>query len=249
MEQSAILQPEDKIYKANAIWLGAFFGGPYVAGYLIAANFKAFNEAGKAKTTLIYTIAFAIIIFGGILLLPNPDKVPRLAVPFFSTAVAFYLVEHYQNSYINSHIDAGGQTFSLWRILPITLIGFGATILSVLGLTFLLDTLTGSTTKTYGPMQHEIAYKTSNISENEVDEIAAALTAAYFFDEAAKKYAQVKKVRNTYEIFFVCDCVKRSTDFSSQIELRNNVQMFFPNHKIILNLTQDNYDNVVKRLE
>jgi len=38
-----------KIYKAKEIYVGTFLGGPLVAGYTIAENFKIFGEIDKAK--------------------------------------------------------------------------------------------------------------------------------------------------------------------------------------------------------
>ncbi len=40
-----------RVYKTNMIYLGSWLGGPLVAGYLIAENFKAFGEFSKAKKT------------------------------------------------------------------------------------------------------------------------------------------------------------------------------------------------------
>jgi hypothetical protein len=37
-------KPMQKIYNTKAIIIGTFLGGPLVAGYFIAENFKAFNE-------------------------------------------------------------------------------------------------------------------------------------------------------------------------------------------------------------
>ena len=48
-ETLAIKIPTQKIYKNRAIEIATFLGGPLVAGYLIAENFKAFNEPDKSK--------------------------------------------------------------------------------------------------------------------------------------------------------------------------------------------------------
>ena len=58
--------PTGKIYKAREIEVGAFIGGPLVAGYFIAENFKVFNQPDKAKRTWVITIIVTILIFGGI---------------------------------------------------------------------------------------------------------------------------------------------------------------------------------------
>ncbi|MGB3453203.1 MAG: hypothetical protein WBA59_05210 [Moheibacter sp.] len=55
---------KNKIYKDKAIWVGTFLGGPLVAGYYIAENFKAFNDSKKAKKTWFFAILSTIAIFG-----------------------------------------------------------------------------------------------------------------------------------------------------------------------------------------
>lgn len=50
MEQTLETNETVKIYKDRAIWAGTFLGGPLVAGYLIAENFKVFNEKKRATT-------------------------------------------------------------------------------------------------------------------------------------------------------------------------------------------------------
>lgn len=61
MEQTLEIQNgSKKIYKDKAIWVGTFLGGPLVAGYFIAENFKVFGEYGKAKKTWIYAILTTI---------------------------------------------------------------------------------------------------------------------------------------------------------------------------------------------
>lgn len=52
-----------KIYGDRAINIGTLIGGPIAAGYLIAENYKVFNEFSKARRTWLYTILASIIIF------------------------------------------------------------------------------------------------------------------------------------------------------------------------------------------
>ncbi|QMU27108.1 hypothetical protein [Adhaeribacter radiodurans] len=193
MEQSDILPPENSIYPARAIGLGTLLGGLLVAGYLIAANYKAFNEPGKAKTTWIYSILVSMLIFGALYLIPTLDKIPRFVIPLSYTLTALYLVQHYQSQLINSHIYTGGPVYKIGRTFVISLVGTGITILAL----FLLDTVMniGVETKTYGLRQHEITYKRYNISEAEVDQLADALTSTFFFDETAKKMLRSRKYR------------------------------------------------------
>ncbi|HEY9833594.1 MAG TPA: hypothetical protein V6D26_23785, partial [Stenomitos sp.] len=94
MEQKLDIQtPTVNIYKDRAIWVGAFLGGPLAAGYLIAENFKAFNEFDKAKKTWNYAIIATIVVFGGVFLIPDNVEMPNQVIPLIYTAIAYYLVQ------------------------------------------------------------------------------------------------------------------------------------------------------------
>lgn len=254
MEQTLDIQkPTKKIYNDRAIWAGTFLGGPLVAGYLIAENFKVFNEHDNAKRTWIYAIIATVIIFGGVFLIPNTDKIPRQLIPFIYTAIAYFLVQHYQGTKINSHINSGGQTYNWWKAIGVGLIGTIITLIPIIGISALADTATKATTttKTYGIMKHEIEFDKTNISESEINKLADGFIATTFFDEAVKKYVYVKKVDNKYEVSISCDksVVNNPDALVPFIQLRNDMQKLFPINKIVFNLVVDNLDNVVKRLE
>ena len=254
MEQFTDIQtPTKKIYKDRAIWTATLFGGPLAGGYLIAENFKVFNEPDKAKKTWIYAIIATVLIFGGIFLIPNPDKIPEQLIPLIYTAIAYYLVKHFQGTQIDSHIKAGGQVYNWWRAFGIGLLGTIVILLPILGIALLSDTATtvGTANKTYGILKHEIAFDKNNISELEVDKLADGFISTTFFDQSFKKYVYVKKVGVNYEISIsVNKTVSTSSDALATItKFRNDMQALFPRHKIIFKLVVDNLDNVVKRLE
>ncbi len=124
MEEN-VLQPIPtyKLYKDKAIYLGTFIGGPLVAGYLIAENFKQLGQLGKVKTTWIISIVSTIVIFGGLFLIPNVEKVPNYIIPIIYTGIAQILVKKFQEDAIKAHIETGGQTFSNWRAAWIGIVG------------------------------------------------------------------------------------------------------------------------------
>ncbi len=135
-EIAFVKKPLHKIYKDRAIWAGTFLGGPLAAGYLIAHNFNAFNEPRKAKMTWIYSIIATIIIFGGVFLIPDPDKIPRQIVPLIYTAIAYFLVQRFQGKLIETHLDAGGKAYSWWKAAGIGLVG---TVITVILLFFIIS--------------------------------------------------------------------------------------------------------------
>jgi hypothetical protein len=108
-----------------------------------------------------------------------------------------------------------------------------------------------TTTKNYGKIAHQVTYDKNNISEQEVDYLATGLTKANFFDEAVVKSVYIKKVRSAVEISISCNAAinDNPSAVESFVHLRNDVQKQFGNNKIVINLTIDTFDNVVKRLE
>ena len=124
MEENLLpVQPTFKLYKDRAIYVGTFLGGPLVAGYLAAENFKQLGQTNKVKTTWIIAICATVVIFGGVFLIPIMEKIPNYIIPLIYTAIAQFLVQKFQGAAIKTHIETGGQTFSTWRAVWIGLVG------------------------------------------------------------------------------------------------------------------------------
>ena len=123
------VKSEKKIYTGNAVWFGSMLGGPLVAGYLIAENFKAFKEISKAKKTWIYTILATIVIFSTAPLIPNDLNIPKLSIPFLYTAIAYLFVKHFQSKNISAFIVLGGTPFSWLRTIVVSAIGLVTTLI------------------------------------------------------------------------------------------------------------------------
>lgn len=117
------VQPDFKLYKERAVYVGTFLGGPLVAGYLIAENFKQLGQQAKVKTTWLIAIIATIVIFGGVFLIPGIEKVPRYLIPLLYSVITQAIVQKYQGADIKNHIDKGGQTYSVWRAVWIGLVG------------------------------------------------------------------------------------------------------------------------------
>jgi hypothetical protein len=140
MEETILpMQPSFKVYKDQAIYVGTFLGGPLVAGYLAAENFKQFGQFDKVKTSWTIAVLATLIIFGGIFLIPNFDKVPNYIIPIVYTGIAQFLIKKYQSTAIKSHIDSGGQTFSIWRAVWIGLVGLIFLLAVILAILLVAD--------------------------------------------------------------------------------------------------------------
>ena len=251
--QSAVIQLSgQKIYKSNAIRIGAFIGGPLIAGYMIAENFKAFNKPGKAKRTWIYTVAATIIIFGVAFLMPNTNRSADYLVPLIYTWIAYYLVQHYQGTNITDHGNAGGQFYNWGRVIAVALIGLAITLIAIVAVVYVSDAITNSeTVTTYGAAGSEVHFDNSNMSYIESDKIGEAFIAANFFGAEKKMFVYAKKVGNNFEISISCNegVLNSPNTTSAFAKLRESIQKSFPQNTIIFVLVVGSLDNVVKRIE
>jgi hypothetical protein len=140
MEEESILDPvpEFRLYGETAVRGATFFGGPLVAGYLIAENYKLLGHHEKAKATWLYAIAASVIILGGVFMIPETANIPNYIIPLAYAWGASLIVHQTQGNEIKKHIATGGQLFSFWRVAGISLVGLIITV----GILFLAILLT-----------------------------------------------------------------------------------------------------------
>lgn len=130
-------RPSQKIYTDKAIYVATFLGGPLIAGYLIAENFKAFDEGKQATRTWVYAILASVVIFGIIFMIPDSINIPNYLFPVLYTLVASLVVKRFQGGQIAAHIDAGGETFGWGRTILVSIIGAVLTVVILIGLSLL----------------------------------------------------------------------------------------------------------------
>lgn len=249
MELIDIQKPEQKIYSDKTILAAAFLTGPVAATYLIAHNFKMFNLPDNARRTWIYGILATIAIFGGIFLIPGVEKVPQIILPVLYTGVVYFLMQRYQLSLIENHIQLGGETYGVLKSMGVALVCVVLTVVPVVAIALALP---GGevVVENYGPVKNEIAYEAGNLSKPEADRIARAFEAAGFFDNEVQKYTYAEKKGNNYEISISCNNSVTSPDAIAYFtQMRNDMQQRITGHKIIFKLVVDDLDNVVKRIE
>ena len=132
------IKSEKKIYTESAIWVGIILGGPLVAGYLIAENFKAFNEISKAKKTWIYTILGTIVIFICAFFISDDVKISKRSIPLLYAIIAYIFTNHFQSRNISGFMELGGKPYGWWRTIVVSLIGLVITIVVIFFLSFII---------------------------------------------------------------------------------------------------------------
>lgn len=136
-EQTIEIVPQ-KVYKPQMIRIATFLGGPIVAGYLIAENYKAFGETHRVTPTWVITIVVTAVIFGVAFFAPFPAGSPRIVIPLIYSLATFYLVNMLQGDKLTAHAQAGGEVYGWGRAILISLIGCVVTL--AVGVVFVLAT-------------------------------------------------------------------------------------------------------------
>ena len=131
--------PDYKLYNDRSIYVGTFLGGPLVAGYLAAENYKKLGQPDKVKNAWIIALIATLAILGAIFFIPGLEKIPNYLIPLIYTAIAQFLVQKSQGNAIKAHIAQGGQIYSAWRAALIGLIGVLILVALVCVLVLLTD--------------------------------------------------------------------------------------------------------------
>jgi hypothetical protein len=108
-----------KLYSPNQVALGTFLGFPIAAGWLMAANYRAWGEPSKARTALFVGIAGTLALVVIAFLTPRSPgySVMTLACTFAARALAMRLQGHD----FTMTLVAGGNRYSSWRVVGIAL--------------------------------------------------------------------------------------------------------------------------------
>jgi len=235
-----------EIYTERQIQAGTFLGGPLVAGFFFSQNFKAFNERSKARYSLVISVAVTAVLFGGLMIIPGVEKFPNVAIPIINGVIALGLVRAFQSKSIREY---SGPVHTWTNTIVVSLSLAIVTLIPIVALS--LYATSSITEKTYGRMQHDISFDKTNISEAEVDSIAAALRQWMYFDDEVKKSVDVRKDGDTYLLSLYCNESIRTDPMATKPfkELRHAMQTNFPSNPIVLDLVIGTPDNVAFQLK
>ena len=243
--------PKGKVYKEGAFWVGSFLGGPLTASYLFAENFKVFGENKKAKLSWIIGIITLIIILGIAYALPGNYSGSNKFIIFLYSGIAYGLFYKFQREKTTQHINAGGKTYSWWRVLFVSIIGAIITLILVLPILYVVEIINVPEvlTKTYGTkVKNEIYYYKSNISDEELDKIADVLYQTGYFNQETLGGAFVEKEGETYKIYLAVlrEIENDAETMESYSMLKKELDKYLPENKVELLLVGDDKDDVIK---
>jgi hypothetical protein len=135
--------PEKKIYSASSIVAATFFGGPLAGAFMIAANYRVFNEFARARRTWIFTAIGTVILFILFYIAPYPNQIPPILIPLLCTVIAQNIVRSYQGYMIRDWVSRGGAFYNGWRALVVVIAGAAITFLLYLSLAHAWDWMAG----------------------------------------------------------------------------------------------------------
>lgn len=230
--------------------VGVGLGGPLAGGYYFWRTLKTFGKPRTAVVAAVSSILLLAIIFG-CSFIPPLDRLPNFV--FYGLQFGFVLgvTRGYLLSEIAEHIAEGRAIYGWGNTILVALVSMAITLAPLIALIYANPSVFDKTTaKYYGALKHEIVYDPNNLSEPEVNRIAAALTSSGFFDEEAQKTVDVAKSGDRFIITIYCNESARDPEFIKiSRDLRSDVQKSFPTNPIVIDLVVDTPKNRIARLE
>ena len=133
-----------KLYSASSIGVATFFGSWLAGAVLISQNYRRLGDPDAARNALVVGIAstVALILFTfSIVVPPTAERALAHGLQAAQVAVIHLVLSKVQGAALKSHASAGGEFFSRWRALGISLLLLPAALGIGLGLAFLFPTL------------------------------------------------------------------------------------------------------------
>lgn len=134
-----LAQAEGKLYEDKAIYLGTFLGGPLVATYMLAENYKKFGMPEKSTKVWIIGIVSVIVLFTLMLSVPDDIAIPNLLIPAIMAGIVYGIVKATQAELIKNHTEAGGEIYGWGRNVLVAIIGIIVTIIVMFAAAYVMD--------------------------------------------------------------------------------------------------------------
>ena len=128
------MEEKKKLYSKVAIAIGAYFGGPLVAGILIRRNYLNLGRKKEGLTSLVIGIVSTILMLW---LIPESaiDKISGPLIFLVNSVLAYFVVEIIQGDALKQHKEDKKEFYSIFGVIGGVFI-FGL-ILAIVGIVFL----------------------------------------------------------------------------------------------------------------
>jgi hypothetical protein len=232
------------VFTKWSLVVGAILGGPLVAGYFFANNFRVLGDTKATKWSLPIAVVSTIVL----ILLSFVFSVPSGAMGGACMGGTIGVFEYCQKERITAYVEAGGTTHGWGRILGFSLVGALITFLPLFlgGLLFGNDTIEVAT---YGvAVENNILYDDSNLDRKEVDGVAVVLEELLFFDEAVPKSLYLEKdgMKYTFSIFVQEAIIEDEQTIQLFEDFQIELSSAFPKYEVKIHLVTDNPKDILK---
>ena len=189
----------EKYFTEKQIYTSTFFGGPIPAGILIYKNFKRIGEDKRASLTLLLTFLFTVLLFYGLMQLPEQitDKLPNFLFTSLYTGIVYLIYHRYLADQINIKLIEPENKASNWNVTALTIMGFLINMIIIFIFAFSEPIFPGDKIE-LGELKHEIFFDKGDIVESDLQNIGKVLTDFEYFNNEVRQSVRVEKSNDKY---------------------------------------------------
>lgn len=184
----------NKYFTEKQIYAATLFGGPIPPGILLYKNFKRVGDDKKALWSVILTFVFTILLFYGLMQLPDSvtDRIPNLVFTSLYTFLVYIVYHKYLAHLINDKIIEKENKVSNWNVTGITVIGLVINLIIIFVLAISQPAFPGDKI-IFGELKHEVFYEKSDVSLAQVKAVGEVLVEIGYFQDQVKASVRVEK--------------------------------------------------------
>lgn len=261
------IKNSSQVFTKRMIELGAFFGGPLAAGYLLGKNYKALGEEEKVGITYAMAVlAMVVYVVVTVAIKFYVYDLPSFLYGLLSLLGARYIYQKEQATKVEQHLAAGGETQTGKEVFKVVMVVLALVVGIVVGIVVLfyrqevnMDEMpppppvqtiqadqftTGIATNRYGGMDHMISYDREQFSGAAIDELAAILTNIGYFGRNRQQVVHVELEEGEYTLFMVelPQRVAIPANQNAYRSIKNTLVEFYGTNAVTLVLTDEAWE-------
>jgi len=192
-----------KYFTETQIYTATFFGGPVPAGILIYKNLRRIEEDKKASLTLLFTIIGAILLFYGIMHVPDAitDRIPSLLYTAIFSGIVYLVYRPFVADKINAELLTAENKISNWSVAGYTFLGLCINLIIIMAIAFAEPTFPGEK-MVFGQMQHELFYDKEFVTEEEAQKTGDVLTDFGYFGDDLQQAVKIESKQGELRLIF-----------------------------------------------
>ncbi|MGH1334606.1 MAG: hypothetical protein ACRBFS_00655 [Aureispira sp.] len=259
------IESKGKVYNQKMLCIGAFFGGPLTAGYLMIENYKALNQREKVPPAwFIAIVGMLVYVVGAVSISFYIIDIPDLLYGLLSMFAANAIYKKEQEDAIAEHLKDGGSLHSGWRVTGVLAVVFMLILAIVfVGAYFFFSVNDRDiepiedevlevvdleedpiASRVYGRLDHVISYNRSQLNIENIDDLGEELINLGYFDETSQRIMYIEEERARYT-FFIIETEERAKDrqvLRVYSRLQEELALFLQTTEIEFILTDEDWE-------